>query len=123
MARKTGLLRPYGGSTSALARVADCICIAVAHVLVVGVYERAEWHTTHTAATLLAVLGYLFIGELTGLYQTWRGVPIPKEIVRVWGTWLPVLPMLLGIAFLLKVSEGFSRLATIGWFVVAPLTI
>lgn len=123
MARKTGLLRPSGGNQAALARLADTTCITAANGFAVAMYDQAAWRTEDTVATLLAVLAYLLVAETTGLYQTWRGAPIPKELVRVWGTWVPVVPMLLGIAFLLKLSDGFSRVATLSWFLVAPVAM
>jgi putative colanic acid biosynthesis UDP-glucose lipid carrier transferase len=123
MARKTGLLRPSGGSNAALARVADTTCVLLANIAAVGLYARAEWRADDTVATLLAVLGFLLVAETTGLYGTWRGVPMMREAMRVWATWVPVIPMLLGIAFLLKLSEGFSRVATITWFLLAPLSM
>jgi putative colanic acid biosynthesis UDP-glucose lipid carrier transferase len=100
--------------------MADTTCVVLANVAAVWFYPQAEWRTDDTVATLLAVLAFLLVAETTGLYQTWRGAPIPKELMRVWGTWVPVVPMLLGIAFLLKLSEGFSRVATISWFLLAP---
>jgi len=121
MARKTGLLRPSGGSTSGLARFADVVCIVAGNVAAVWFYQAAEWRTDDTVATLLAVLGFMLVAETTGLYQTWRGAPIPKELMRVWGTWVPVIPMLLGVAFLLKQSDQFSRVTTITWFLLAPV--
>ncbi|AKF07084.1 undecaprenyl-phosphate glucose phosphotransferase [Sandaracinus amylolyticus] len=124
MARKTGLIRPTGGgNTAGLARLADTVCIIAGYVAAVWFYDQADWRTDDTVATLLAVLAYLLVAETTGLYQTWRGVPIPKELMRVWGTWVPVIPMLLGVAFLLKLSEEFSRVATITWFVLSPLAM
>ena len=121
MARKTGLLRPSGGSSVGLARFADVACIIAANVAAVWFYQEAVWRTDDTVATLLAVLGFMLVAETSGLYQTWRGAPIPKELMRVWGTWVPVIPMLLGVAFLLKQSDQFSRVTTITWFLLAPV--
>lgn len=123
MARKTGLLRPSGGSSIGLARFADVVCIIAANVAAVWFYQAAQWRTDDTVATLLAVLGFMLVAETTGLYQTWRGAPIPKELMRVWGTWVPVIPMLLGVAFLLKQSDQFSRVTTITWFLLAPVAM
>jgi putative colanic acid biosynthesis UDP-glucose lipid carrier transferase len=121
MARKTGLLRPYGGGSAVvLARLADAIVIVAANVAAVVAYDEAIWRTDETVATLVAVLAYLLVAETTGLYQTWRGVPLGTELMRVAATWAPVIPMLLGIAFLLKASEAFSRVATLTWFLAAP---
>ncbi len=121
MARRTGLIGPSGGSNALLARLSDATCIVVANMIAIWMYQAAEWRTDDLVATLLAVLSYLLVGQTTGLYQTWRGVPIPKELMRVWATWVPVIPMLLGVAFLLKQSEQFSRIATITWFLLAPV--
>lgn len=99
------------------------ICIVFANVLSIWLYSQTAWRGTDLVATLLAVACHLIVAESLGLYQTWRGVPVRIELFRVWATWLPVIPMLLGVAFLAKLSESFSRVATLGWFLGAPVAM
>ena len=121
MARNRGLrLRPTGEGSGVLTRLADATCISIAHVAAVVLYEHAYWSQNETLATLLAVMLFWIVGEMTRLYQGWRGVPTRQELVVVWGTWAVVAPLLLISAFALKVSEEFSRIAVMTWFLGAP---
>ncbi len=128
MNSRRSFIRPTGANAGLIARAADSSVIALSNVAAMAAYDvtlgpSAGWHPPDTVATLLAILAYLLVGEATGLYQTWRGVPFRKQMVRIWATWLPVVPLLLGLAFALKITEGFSRATTIAWFVGAPASL
>ncbi|MEZ4336146.1 MAG: hypothetical protein R3B82_05915 [Sandaracinaceae bacterium] len=120
---RDGLIRPYGGTITLLQRLSDAAWIAVVHVVAYALYESAPWTTDQTVATGAAVLMFYVTGELAGLYQPWRGVPLTKQIVRVWAAWIPIVAVLLGAAFVLKTTDHFSRLASGGWLVAVPIVV
>ncbi len=123
MATERGLLRPYHSKLVLLSRAADAAWIGVVHYGVFRLYEGSGWELRDTVATGAAVLAFLFVAEASGLYTAWRGVPLRRELVRVWVAWGVVATALLFAAFALKQSERFSRFITIAWFVVVPVAI
>jgi len=120
---KGGLIRPYGATITLAQRLSDAGWIAGGHALAYGLYPGAHWETEQTLATGMAILAFYVTGEIAGLYQPWRGVPLGRQLVRVWAAWLPVVAILLGAAFVAKTTEEFSRMASGGWLVAAPLLI
>lgn len=106
-----------------LQRLLDAGWIAVAHVVAFLAYESGGWEDHDTVATAAGVMGFLFAAEAGGLYQTWRGVPLRQELLRVWIAWGAVVTLLLFAAFAFKESSTFSRVITVAWFVGAPALI
>ncbi len=123
MVARGGLIRPYGATITLAQRVFDAAWIAVVHYLAYQAYAGSQWGDHQTVATGTAILTFYVTGEIAGLYQPWRGVPLANQMVRVWAAWLPVVMLLLAGAFLLKQTETFSRVASGGWLVATPVVI
>ncbi len=123
MAADRGLIRPFHSKLVLVSRLADAAWIAVTHSLVHLAYEAEGFGLEDTVATAAAVIAFLFAAEASGLYSGWRGVPLHRELVRVWTAWGAVVAALLFAAFFLKQSAAFSRVITLGWFVAAPIAI
>src|SRR5688500_5116951 len=132
MARQ-GLLRPHDSTITLIQRLCDDGRIDGAqpldgwivgvHALAYWLYPAAPWLTDQTIATCVAVIAFYVAGEVAGLYQPWRGVPIGRQVVRVWAAWLPVVMILLVAAFALKATDHFSRVASGSWVVAAPIAL
>lgn len=118
-----GLIRPHHSKLALLQRIADAFWIGLAHVLLFVVYEGHGWSENDTLATGASMLLFLFAAEACGLYAAWRGVPLRKELVRVWVGWSVVTTVLLFTAFALKQSASFSRVVVVGWFLTAPTLV
>lgn len=93
------------------------------HALVFFLYERDGWGAADSVATAIGVLAFLFVAEASGLYNAWRGVPLKRELVRVWTAWGIVATLLLFAGFAFKETATFSRVTVLGWFICAPLVI
>ncbi|MCB9591957.1 MAG: undecaprenyl-phosphate glucose phosphotransferase [Sandaracinaceae bacterium] len=104
-------------------RIADAGWIVLVHVGFYALYGGRAWTDHDTVATGGAALLFLFAAEAAGLYQAWRGVPLRKELFRVFLSWTFVVTVLLFGAFVLKESETFSRLVTVSWFLAAPVVV
>jgi putative colanic acid biosynthesis UDP-glucose lipid carrier transferase len=123
MSSDRGLIRPVHSKLVLAARLADAGWIAVTHFIAFSMYEEGGWEPAHTVATGAAVIAFLFAAEGAGLYQAFRGVPLPRELMKVFTAWAIVATMLLFAAFALKSSENFSRVITVSWFIAAPIAI
>lgn len=64
--------------------------------------------------SLIAAAGLLFLILSRDVYRSWRGSAIPVMLIKVAGTWLLVMALLLLWLFVNKVSEDYSRL----WFLL-----
>jgi putative colanic acid biosysnthesis UDP-glucose lipid carrier transferase len=122
MARQ-GILRSHESAVTLIQRLTDAAWIVATHALAYWAYPAAPWQTDQTVATGTAVLTFYLVGEMAGLYQPWRGVPLMKQFARVGIAWLPVVMVLLASAFMLKTTAHFSRVATGSWLVAAPLAL
>jgi putative colanic acid biosynthesis UDP-glucose lipid carrier transferase len=123
MTTERGLIRPHLSKLVLIQRLADAAWIVLTHVALFTLYEKRGWEDKDTLVSVTAVVAFFFAAEASGLYQTWRGVPLKRELLRVWTSWSLVLTVLLFGAFALKLSASFSRVITVGWFLAAPIAI
>jgi len=68
----------------------------------------------------LAVLAFLFVAEVRGLYQSWRIGSIAEECGHLAVVWFVVLMGLLVLGFVTKTSADFSRVVIAVWSLVTP---
>ncbi len=116
-------LKPAGDDASALTRLADAFGVATPYVAAVALYSEADWSADATAAVLLAVIAFILIGQAMGLYRGWRGVPLNREVGRVFAAWTMTASSLTLLGFALRVTENFSRLAVLSWFLITPVLV
>jgi putative colanic acid biosysnthesis UDP-glucose lipid carrier transferase len=125
MARDSSLfrLKPAGDEASALTRVADAVAVTAPYLAAVALYSEADWSADDTVAVLLSVLTFILVGQAMGLYRGWRGVPLNREVGRVFAAWTITASSLSLLAFSVRVTESFSRVAVLSWFVIAPTLV
>jgi putative colanic acid biosysnthesis UDP-glucose lipid carrier transferase len=114
-----GLLRPSSHLIAAGQRLCDSIVIVGALVLCTRIYEQ-EWRHLDSVAVCAATLVYYVISEFNGLYRTWRGAGLIREIGQMGLTWASTVAVLLLVAFATKETEEFSRVVITGWFILVP---
>lgn len=122
MPQKNGWLRPQASNLGFVFRFCDACIIVAAHALAARIVDR-PFGAIEVAASALAILFFQMIAEREGLYLGFRGHPLRSEIVRVLGTWLVVVPLLLLVGFASKTSHDYSRLSTATWFLIAPAAL
>lgn len=116
-----GILHAHSAIVGFLQRFADAVIIATTLLVVNWIYNQ-PWHVDFTVAAGLAVLTYLAVAPVTGLYRSWRGRSLGEECGVALTTWIAVIPVLLLTAFLTKTTEHYSRVVVTAWFVVVPLS-
>jgi putative colanic acid biosynthesis UDP-glucose lipid carrier transferase len=75
---------------------------------------------TVAAATILV---YHAVGELSGLYRSWRGTRVRREIGCVMLTWAYAVPVLLGVGLVTQYNAGFSYASKLVWIFATPALI
>jgi putative colanic acid biosynthesis UDP-glucose lipid carrier transferase len=117
-----GLIRPHEAKLGVLARLADGAWIAFAMFIATEIY-REPWGERNSLAVTVAIVVFYLVGEAISLYRTDRGSPLMTQIARVWTCWGVVITVLLFGAFITKTSATHSRVVSLVWFSIAPLTL
>ena len=65
----------------------------------------AEVDQSHTLAVTTSILTFHFVGEITGMYRNWRGVPIEREVMCTVLTWMIAVPVLVSMAALFGMTS------------------
>jgi putative colanic acid biosynthesis UDP-glucose lipid carrier transferase len=96
---------------------AAAICLTVdlslRHTVDAGLPELL----TITAATIMV---HGAVAELSGLYRSWRGSRLRREIACVLLTWAYAVPVLLGIGLVTQYNAAFSYETKLGWIFATP---
>jgi len=114
-------LRAYEDFFQAFQRIVDIVCIVFAHALACAMYG-APWRREMGNATVLAIVVFSIITELTGVYR--QPNDEPNMTARpVLGAWIVTAAVLLIALFATKTSSQFSRVISFGWLFGAGLTL
>ena len=79
-----------------------------------------EWVSRYQYAAILSSLLVISINQFNGLYHSWRGRSLFQGSLILIKSWLLTLTLLIMLAFILKVSEQYSRLVLSIWFLTTP---
>jgi putative colanic acid biosynthesis UDP-glucose lipid carrier transferase len=122
MSPPDSVVAPERDRSAWFARLTDAGFVAFSHLLAILVRGEDPRTTQVAIATLLAIAVFNVVGDANGLYRrTLRAAPRKIEFGRTWLTWAFVPPVLLFFAFATKTSEEYSRVATLLWWLLAPL--
>ena len=69
------------------------------------------------------IVVYRLVAEISGMYRSWRGVPVERELSCVLLTWVYALPVLLAIAYFSGYGHGLSYKPVLGWAIVTPCVL
>jgi putative colanic acid biosynthesis UDP-glucose lipid carrier transferase len=102
-----------------LHRIADAAVICVIVRLAVGQTAGTGLPEllTISAATILA---FHFVAEFSGVYRSWRGTQLRREIACVLLTWAYALPILLGVGLVSRHDSAFSYETKLIWILATP---
>lgn len=79
-------------------------------------YEGQQTHLFYLTAILIAVLGYMTIAQLLGLYRVSSFNVFVPSFTRVFFAWTVVVSGLMALAFFTKLSADFSRVWIATWY-------
>jgi putative colanic acid biosynthesis UDP-glucose lipid carrier transferase len=123
MSTKQGFIRPYNDMVAVVQRVFDSVLIGATHYATVAALRPGTWSFSDEVASVLAMVVFYVIAEMSSLYRTWRAANVWREAVRVWQAWGLTVMAVLFVAFAAKVTSSYSRLASVTWFAVAPTAL
>src|SRR5215471_1753427 len=105
-----------------LQRLCDSFWVVMANVIASHLYG-VRWSREMTNATGLAVFVFGLAAEIGGIYRPWRSEGLRSELGHALGTWFTVPVVLILVAFATKTSAHYSRVGSLGWFVIAALLL
>jgi putative colanic acid biosynthesis UDP-glucose lipid carrier transferase len=81
------------------------------------------WTNVHLVAGLLAACLYWVSADATGLYGSWRGMPMKNELSRVWSSFAFAVAGLLLLAYLTDLHAPVSRGSALFWLIITPTSL
>jgi putative colanic acid biosynthesis UDP-glucose lipid carrier transferase len=102
-------------------RLSDALAIAAVTWLLLHGLPQANPDQTLPAAA--AIIVYYLMAELTGLYRSWHGTGLERELACSWITWLHTLPALVLLAFFTGQGGNLPREVVLVWMLLAPVAV
>jgi putative colanic acid biosysnthesis UDP-glucose lipid carrier transferase len=112
---KQGALRPYSHVVYHAHRFADAIAICLPRYVAVILYPEV-WDNEDTIITVSSLLIFWLAAASNRLYRPWQSVGLGEHIRAAIWSWAMVVPPMLLVAFMLKITAEHSRLVNLGWF-------
>lgn len=94
----------------ALLRASDAACVGLGFAAA-AMYPKTPVDANYFLAVTITIITVFLVGEIVGLYRSWRGVAIYREIVAAELTWLYSATALLIVAFFTRYSDDLPRAA------------
>ena len=117
-----GLLRPHASRISFLQRLIDVVVIlSVCKVVLFSLGK--VWDTRLILAAVFLVAFFAIFSEMRGFYSSWRTTRLEEEIRELLVIWVMAVFSAVMLAFLVHVSERFSRLVVLNWFLMVPVVM
>jgi putative colanic acid biosynthesis UDP-glucose lipid carrier transferase len=114
-------LRSIDSSFVWLHRLIDTL-VPPATLFLCSLNYGVDWNN-YSHAALLSGLLLPIMNQFNGLYRSWRGRSIFEGSRITLQSWIMVWALLIIVAFLLKVSEQFSRVVLTEWFLLTPVVL
>ncbi len=121
---RQGFLRPHDSKVNIAQRLADAFILAGAYTLALR-QDGLRLEASHALVATVSLAAFHFVGEANGLYKSYRGLPMSRELARVFSTFVLVSPVaLFGDRVLTLLDLGATRplsLHALGGYAVAAL--
>ena len=101
-------------------RLLDAATIVVALVWALH-YWGTPWTDQHLTAGIAAIVVFYLVGEASGIYRSWRGVSLDKEVLCALCTVAIAAPILLTVGVWSGHATAFSRGLLFTWAAAAGL--
>ncbi|AKH67855.1 Undecaprenyl-phosphate glucose phosphotransferase [Spongiibacter sp. IMCC21906] len=117
-----GFIKQHHSMLTAAHQLADVLVIWGLLSIFVGIAGIA-WEMCYQVAAFVASISYHVVAHKNGLYFSWRGQSLLKEVSTVATTWLVVLGTLLTVAFLFNLTDEYGGAIMVSWAIAVPITV
>lgn len=114
-------IHQYWSALDVLLRGLDALAVVAAFLLVPRWLEVPAPDAALAAAA--AMIAFHLIGEISGLYRSWRGVSVELEMICAAGTWLFAVPILLTAGYFAGTLDACPRSVIVAWMLAAPAAV
>ena len=74
-----GLIKPFEPEIQFTARLIDVACVAIA-LIISSAVQGEPWGNPQSVAATIGAISFYLAAQLTGLYRSYRGAPVGREI-------------------------------------------
>ncbi|RJX69713.1 undecaprenyl-phosphate glucose phosphotransferase [Vibrio sinensis] len=120
--RDVGVIKSHGEEHILAYRVVDALIIALMIFAVSALYV-GHVNIHYILATTIAIVCFSVMAELLGVYNSPSLYSIRYVIGPIVLSWVFTIALLLIVAFGLKITQNFSRIAITSWFVATPILL
>ena len=117
-----GFIRPYQRELVVLGRAIDLFWV-IASLRVSMVVAGWDWDLRHTLLAAIAAILFYLSAEALNVYDGRRSSPLRFDLQKLLLAWTATAVSILFLGYALKVSDLYSRVAVITWFVLAPTAL
>lgn len=103
-------------------RILD-LCIPGIVLFAISSLYELDWTTHYQHLAIISGLLVILMNQFVGLYHSWRGRSFFVGSGILLKSWLYAWALLIIIAFMLKVSNNYSRVVLTGWFLLTPFIL
>ena len=103
-----------------ISQVVDVTLVFVTLFVITSIYPDANWSSKYALLGLIGIILFLFISDITAMYQSWHGVSYQSECTRVLIVWALVVMIMLVVAYATKTTATYSRVVVGFWFMLVP---
>lgn len=115
-------IKRYQSALPFFLQTADCLIIM--GVLLFGSWlYGVSWNSQYSLLMTFSVILYLWLSHQQGMFNAGFSQKLSEEFMSVAKVWGLTCGHLLVLAFLLKISEDFSRVVMVGWLVAVPFLL
>ncbi|MDA0148912.1 undecaprenyl-phosphate glucose phosphotransferase [Vibrio sp. LaRot3] len=118
--RDIGLIKSHGEEFIIAYRVLDIVIIAATVLIATSLYV-GDWGIYYLLATCVAVVCFSIMAELLGVYNAAFVASFRQTFAPILLSWFCAIGLVLILAFGLKITDHFSRVAVTIWFVATPV--
>jgi len=99
------------------------LTIPAAVIIQLALMYSPKVHDRYIIAGLLAGLAITSIAQMNGTYSEWRGRSLFASFRKVLSSWILSWLLVVSLAFVLKMSESFSREVWLLWLGITPVVL
>lgn len=112
----------HASPVDSLHRLIDGVLIALCTLWALD-YTPGSTTDEWLALSAAAILVHHTVAELSGLYRSWRGSRIRRELACILLTWAYAVPVLLGLGLLTTYNATITYETKLLWLVATPIAI
>ena len=105
-----------------LARITDGLLILASIYATCGLVGQPR-DDIYLFSGIIGATLFWILAEISGVYRSYREESLSSRIGRIWSTWAIVVAGMLMIGFMVKMTNNYSRIVMMVWFITAPIPL